>query len=827
MNPVFDSSRPRPRAAFPRSIPFRSGPACAAGLLALATGSLVAQQTNDDVVRMDSFSVEAVDVDQILPHDAIDGLFGPALPALKVPGSVSTVSDGIIDRYGIRSTRDLISVVPGSFTPSNYGIDGGLRIRGEDGEVYFRGFRKLQNSALFPTPLGATQQVDVVRGPASPMFGPGRNSGFLNFVPKSARSEYLKAAPEPFGRVSATAGSYDYYKGSIEYGSPVALGDRPGSYFIFSEKVDADSFYENDYDKSWLLQGSFEIDLTDRLTLQTGFMYFDWEGKNNIGWNRVTQELIDQGTYLTGQPIDINGYDGDVGPWLTPSDFSIASGNGPQNFQPYQFNSAFSVFYPFAPIPPEDPNAPGSSLWRLQNVGTTHLSPKKTLVDSVDFVWVENLTAYLDLIYDLGNGLVLKNQFFYDTYKSENYASYGFSGDFHNSVFEDRISLAFKTGEGTGFATDNVVGVSYRYFDGVGKNAFGQGMQHADRRDLSIGATPNDRLIPAFTGERSWSLNEDSQAADLGAFWQSSITIGRLGILAGARIDAFDVETVSAADFSEGTAKDEQTKTSYSIGVNYTTPIGLVPYVNVAESVYLLNDSNGGTYDAAIVGIGDHLQEADLFEVGVKASLLEDRLYATLAFYQQKRARADMFGNPIQLESEGTEFELRYAPSARFSLTAAATWQETMLKDENLFVRVPLAEINRLTGASISPADYYGGVSESTIEFIEMPTEFLAPGQPDQVLSLYGTYTWESGFGITAGATWVPGVSPGYFDHVMLPDYTLVNTTLFYSIKSWSFALRIRNVLDEHYFTPQVFWDDLLVLPSEGRTYDVTVSYSW
>ena len=32
-----------------------------------------------------------------------------------------------------------------------------------------------------------------------------------------------------------------------------------------------------------------------------------WRGHENGGWNRVTQELIDTGTYITGQPaVDID-----------------------------------------------------------------------------------------------------------------------------------------------------------------------------------------------------------------------------------------------------------------------------------------------------------------------------------------------------------------------------------------------------------------------------------------------------------------------------------------------------------------------------------------
>ncbi|MCC5021785.1 MAG: hypothetical protein J6386_02825 [Candidatus Synoicihabitans palmerolidicus] len=116
------------------------------------------------------------------------------------------------------------------------------------------------------------------------------------------------------------------------------------------------------------------------------------------------------------------------------------------------------MFYPFGAIPPEDPNAPGESLWRLENVGTSTLKPSQTLVDSVDFVCAKNFTAYFDLSYEADSGLTFKNQVFFETYESENYASYGFSGYFDSTVVEDRLTVNFKTGNDGTFTTDNVIG---------------------------------------------------------------------------------------------------------------------------------------------------------------------------------------------------------------------------------------------------------------------------------------------------------------------------------------------------------------------------------
>ena len=43
------------------------------------------------------------------------------------------------------------------------------------------------------------------------------------------------------------------------------------------------------------------MDVNDRLRIQTGAMYHEYVGNQVAGWNRLTQELVDNGTCL-GSP---------------------------------------------------------------------------------------------------------------------------------------------------------------------------------------------------------------------------------------------------------------------------------------------------------------------------------------------------------------------------------------------------------------------------------------------------------------------------------------------------------------------------------------------
>ena len=94
----------------------------------------------------------------------------------------------MLDKVIITEIDDLVALTPGSFTQSFFGVAGSLDVRGTPGENYFRGVKRIDNPGNYPTPIGASDRIDVVRGPASPIYGPSKIGGYLNFVPKSARA---------------------------------------------------------------------------------------------------------------------------------------------------------------------------------------------------------------------------------------------------------------------------------------------------------------------------------------------------------------------------------------------------------------------------------------------------------------------------------------------------------------------------------------------------------------------------------------------------------------------------------------------------------------
>jgi iron complex outermembrane receptor protein len=103
---------------------------------------------------------------------------------------------------------------------------------------------------------------------------------------------------------------------------------------------------------------------------------------------------------------------------------------------------------------------------------------------------------------------VLKLQLFYDDQENKRFVSYGYPAWFDSSVWEARASYAFKRDVGA-VSTETIVGASYREFDGRRRESFNSGMIAIDRRDISVGAQPNDIIDSPFSlepaGVQGWN----------------------------------------------------------------------------------------------------------------------------------------------------------------------------------------------------------------------------------------------------------------------------------------------------------------------------------
>ncbi|EJL27664.1 outer membrane receptor protein [Caulobacter sp. AP07] len=787
--------------------------ATAVAVCVLSAGAAFAQDTapTDSV---DAVLVLARDKAGLLEKQPSTTVFGLEKSLLETPRSASFVSDTTLQRFGIETIDGLTAVSPGTYTASFYGVPGALNIRGTLAENYFRGFKRVENRGTYSTPIGGAAQIEIVRGPPTPIYGAGKVGGMLNFIPKSARDEG-RFLTDPKGELTATFGAYDKKNLTAQVALPVKLGKADGGVYVYGEIDDSKSFYRGLHPKRQLAEVSADFDLNNGWSTAFGGMVYHSTGDvQTPGWNRLTQDLIDHGTYITGRDATLIDTDGNGR--LTPGEVGF-----------YPFGSA--LYIPYYGFPATDPNHTLDT-----GVGTTKLDPRTVYISAADFSKTRTNTLYFDLAKRFDNDSVLKLQLFYDDQENKRFVSYGYPAWFDSSVWEARASYAFGRDFGV-VTTKSIVGASYRKFKGRRRESFNSGMIALDRRDIAHGATATDLIDSPFNTEPAgvqgleWENDNRGTWSQTGLFFTSDVKLGqRLTLTLGGRYDWYDVAAndTGALPFTvSGRQTDDRGKGTWSASLTYQTPIGLMPYVSYAKAS-ALEVSQAGELAPGLIADGSWLSGSDLAEAGVKFQLLHGTLVGSLAGYRQNRTQLSGLTSIVQsTRAKGVELEVRWLASEHFSFTAAGNTQHTTVKGPDAsFQYIPAYT------AGVPGAQGYGG-SYVVWTFNSLPGragDYDYTLIPKSVVSLYGAYTsdqhdWGS-VGATLGVTHVTKTAGTVQNAVTYPAYAVVNASAYFAHGPYTAELNVDNLFDKLYFTPDAdTYANLGALPGRGREWRVTL----
>lgn len=766
-----------------------------------------------------------------------DSMFGLQRSLLNTPRSISVVGARTMERYSINDIDDFITTTPGTFGGSFFGVPGAVSIRGDIGENYFRGFKRVVNNGLFPTPVRSSDRVEIVRGPSPAIYGAARIGGFMNFLPKTTSAAGLSATDGASGSISYTGGSYSKSNIAAQVNLPFLMGERETGISAYVDFEDSEDFFIGREPEHQLLQLAFTHDLPGNGRFEIGGMYFHSEGYfQSPGWNRVTQDLINTGTYITGRDTDLADADGNGR--LTPDEVDAAVGTffGTSNIRTL---IDFGVFA----IPPAYVLDTGLGTGTL-NERTVFLAPGDEIQDA------DNLTFYMDLAKDFGDS-TLTFQLFYDDLEGILSQSTGFAAEHITSAFEARLSYetSFTLSDSAGI--DFYATASRRNFKSELRENFLSGYLVRDRRDLLAGPFGNDIFDTPFTVEPNgipWDSNFDSEWTDTGIALVADIRLmDNLSILLNGRYDEYDAESIDTGvtvfdpSLANTLFENDEGDFSYSASLSYSFGGQFVPYVTYAEGSSVQQNSNGGLSpgrvrdDAILAG-------SDLTEVGFKFALLDETLNGSLAYYSQERTVSDPFGNVDIEKGEGVEFELRYLVSENWTLTGAATSQEFTISSPG-FCFSGRGEFVVIPPTAIPPGSLMFGLPLPTLEegfggifaalnascLPELQNGYERKAIPDTVVSIFGTYTsdetdWGT-FGATFGGTSVSETGGKITNAIVLPSYSVFRAAVFAEFSRFSLTATIDNVFDERYFVPlQGVYEEVGVLPGVGRTVWLTAT---
>jgi len=756
-----------------------------------------------------------------LQKGATDSFTGLDRSLLETPRSASRVSSDTIARYGMENVDDLVAAVPGAYTASFFGVPGNLNVRGTLADTYFQGFKRIENRGSFSSNLGAAAYVEVLRGPSSPIYGPGKVGGLLNFVPKSARGVDARYADEMSGGVNVTVGSYGRRNAAADIVVPVG----EGGFAFYVEREDSDSYYRNVHPEHLNLQATYVGDFGDGWSGEVNLMHFKESGRiQSPGWNRVTQNLIDNGVYITGRDTDLVDLDGSGMIEYGEIDAAFGAWGGTSNIrQILEYGGK---------------NNPKFAL--DEGVGTTRLSRRNVMADNADYNDSRTFTAYAGLQKEMANGSVLAFKAFMDDIENQRFNSFGFAADYDARALEGRVTYSFPSRFGQHVSADTVIGAGYRDHTAKQYESFLSGYIALNRRDLSHGSTAGDRIAAPLmkNGEQMWDSRHEMEWNSRSVFAMSDITIfDRFSILAGLRWDDYDVKAINKGETVFGLkdtwVENSKDAVTWSLSARYETPWGLTPYVTVAEPRSLESSQTGGV-SVGTVTSNLFISPSELKEVGVKFSLFDGALFGGAAYYAQFRRQTDIMGNVSGTTSDGFELEAHWLASDKLSFTTALTLQETRVdapgKGKGEYLELRPEQLG------FDPVLAYGGTFavNNAGSFPELANGYVVRTMPDTVFSLFGAYTTEpfnligaeASAGFTAGATYVSETGGVLKSSLRLPAYTLAKAAAYVKVRNVTVSANIDNLFDEEYFTPSAeVYKEVAVMPGLPRMFRVNLAY--
>ncbi|MDZ4877056.1 MAG: Vitamin B12 transporter BtuB [Chroococcidiopsis cubana SAG 39.79] len=136
-------------------------------------------------------------------------------PLRDIPQSIQVVPQEVLRDQQVTRLEDALRNVPGVNQNFNFGPLTTYTIRGFEATAT----NLLRDGLLDPlagesTELSSIDRVEVLKGPASVLFGLGNPGGSINLVSKRPLSE-------PFYAIDATVGTYSYYRGAIDLSAPL------------------------------------------------------------------------------------------------------------------------------------------------------------------------------------------------------------------------------------------------------------------------------------------------------------------------------------------------------------------------------------------------------------------------------------------------------------------------------------------------------------------------------------------------------------------------------------------------------------------------------
>ena len=739
----------------------------------------------DEVVALDPLEVSAVPIEVTIIRTSrpFNSVYGTDANIADIPRNVTIISREQLSAINIRDVRDFAKLTSSSYTRSNFGAPGNPDIRGQYGDVFQNGMRErtTSNGNGLPIDFNAVESVNIVKGPATAVQGASAYvGGFVDLVTKRPYFDRGR------GTAYATVGSYDRLKWGADFGAPVS--EELAYRVSYSGEHSEGGYFQDDYKKTESVYGAATWRPNARYELFLNAQFSHLEYVENFGVNRPTQRFIDSGLYATG--TNING-----GSSANPAD--------PQNAANVDAAGNTVAFGPEVKLgrrsrllKPGD-NSLGNNL-KLQGIQTVALDPDTKLVNN-------NLFTYT---------------------RRETYSSY-----YYQEVVDPSISFESRWEYQKQFDAASLnAGLAGRYTRVEAYNDYffepaGVWDLTRDHRFIDVNLSNNFGPVPGFREPVPGYANRfatpgiingdtnDSYSLGASPFVQGDYNLTeRLTFVAGGRVDFLHVNSKDPLLASVPEASETVGLPNVNGGLVFKVAPKVASYFTYN---YSLNTggatANGGGFSPGF-DRDALMQPSELYEIGAKFSLVDDKLFLGVALYDQTRVVKPTNSPSQPYQYQGAEVELNYQPNKNFY----TTFSYGVIDAEAAFAGFEVLNTNIST--------LYPEVRSANFA-----PDLRVQGLPKHQFNALAAYTFDNGFGASLNGTLHSEINNNWAGTLVIPWQFELDASLFYKTKrGWEYRLSVTNLTDERNLAPPngtYGLEGILVLP--GTQAEFTVAYSF
>ncbi|MBD2303986.1 TonB-dependent siderophore receptor [Chroococcidiopsis sp. FACHB-1243] len=188
-------------------------------------------------------------------------------PIRDIPQSIQVVPQQVLEDRNVRDVTQAVETVSGV-------VDAGTRsriIRGfQQGGNFRNGYQDAPNVYILSSPIGTIEQVEVLKGPASVLFGGLEPGGIVNLTTKQPLSE-------PVYDLEFEVGNRNFYWPTVDLSGPLTTDENLLYRFIASYQS-TDGFQDFVNTDQTTIAPSIALKLGERTNLNLYYEYTDFSG---------------------------------------------------------------------------------------------------------------------------------------------------------------------------------------------------------------------------------------------------------------------------------------------------------------------------------------------------------------------------------------------------------------------------------------------------------------------------------------------------------------------------------------------------------------------